>query len=169
MRRPDEGTRYSTIHKDPASFVVAPNLLDYSAVSAGFSWQAARARLSGLPQRAGLNIAFEAVDRHARGPGEKRVALRWIGKLGETRDFTYGDLALSTNRFANSLRSLRVKAGDRAYVLLGRIPELYIAVLGALKTKCVVSPLFSAFSPEPIATRMEIGGARILIITDEAP
>ena len=51
-------------------------------------------------------------------------------------------------------------------MLLGRVPELYIAVLGALKAKCVASPLFSAFGPEPIATRLEIGDARVLVTTE---
>ncbi|HEU0217066.1 MAG TPA: acetate--CoA ligase, partial [Stellaceae bacterium] len=57
-------------------------------------------------------------------------------------------------------------SGDGVFILLGRVPELYIAVLGALKAKCVVSPLFSAFGPEPIATRLEIGGGRVLVTTE---
>lgn len=52
------------------------------------------------------------------------------------------------------------------FVLAGRIPELYVAVLGALKAKCVASPLFSAFGPEPIATRLMIGEGRILVTTE---
>ena len=70
------------------------------------------------------------------------------------RDFTYRDLALETSRFANVLAGLGVQAGERVFILAGRIPELYIAVLGALKQRCVVSPLFSAFGPEPIHTRL---------------
>ena len=50
--------------------------------------------------------------------------------------------------------SLGVGEGGRVFILLGRVPELYVAVLGALKAKCVASPLFSAFGPEPIATRL---------------
>ena len=59
-----------------------------------------------------------------------------------------------------------VKSGDNVFVLLGRVPELYVAILSALKMKCVVTPLFSAFGPEPIATRKEIGDARVLITTE---
>ena len=51
-------------------------------------------------------------------------------------------------------------------MLLGRIPELYVALLGALKAKCVLSPLFSAFGPEPIATRLEIGEGQVLVTTE---
>jgi acetyl-CoA synthetase len=166
MRHPDDADRYARILKDPRSFVVSPNLADYEAARSAFRWEQARAALSGLPGGGGLNIAYEAVDRHARGPRASRVALRWIGKAGERRDYTYGELAASTNRFANALQSVGVKAGDSVFILLGRVPELYVGMLGALKLKCVVSPLFSAFGPEPIATRMEIGDARVLVTTE---
>jgi len=166
LRLGDAAVRYATIRKSPAAFAVAPNLADYDAACAAFSWAAARAGLDGLPDGRGLNIAHEAVDRHARGPRADRVALRWIGKTGERRDYSYRELAASTNRFANVLRALGVAAGDAVYVLLGRVPELFVAVLGALKNKCVVCPLFSAFGPEPLATRMEIGGARLLVTTE---
>ena len=166
MGRVDEATRYATIRKDPGSFRVSPNLLDYDALRATFTWEAARARLSGLPGGRGLNIAHEAVDRHAEGKRKNQVALRWVGKTGERRDLTFGELAVATNRFANVLRGLEVAGGEAVFVLLGRLPELYIAVFGALKTNSVVSPLFSAFGPEPLATRMEIGEARVLVTTE---
>ncbi|MGD9656497.1 MAG: acetate--CoA ligase [Methylocystis sp.] len=165
MRASDAAAHYATIRKDHASFVVSPNLADYEATRATFRWEAARKGLSGLPKGMGLNIAYEAVDRHACGPRADRVALRCIGKNGEYRDYCYRDLARATNRFANVLQSLGVNAGDSVFVLLGRVPELYFAVLGAMKMKCVVTPLFSAFGPEPIATRMEIGEARVLVTT----
>ena len=153
------------ISKDIAQLPRRPNLVDYGAVRADFDWAKARGLLEGLPKGRGLNIAHEAVDRHAAGPHADRVALRWIGKSGARRDFTYRDLAAKTNRFANMLRALGVGPGDRVFALLGRVPELYVAVLGALKAKCVVSPLFSAFGPEPIATRLGIGDGRVLVTT----
>jgi len=166
MRLSGEATRYATIHKDVASFMVPPNLANYQTACSEFTWDSARKGLSGLPDGKGLNIAYEAVDRHAHGPSKNRVALRWIGKTGQRRDYTYETLASSTNKFANLLRSLGVMEQDRVFILLGRVPELYVAILGALKNKCVVSPLFSAFGPEPIATRMEIGEARVLVTTE---
>jgi acetyl-CoA synthetase len=143
-----------------------PHLTDYAAAREGFSWTAARKLLDGLPGGKGLNIAYEAVDRHACGPRADRVALRWLGKSGMRQELTYRDLAATTNRFANVLGSLGVNPGDRVFVLLGRVPELYISVLGALKAKCVASPLFSAFGPEPIATRLEIGAGKVLVTTE---
>ena len=159
-------TRYETIHKDAGSFTLPPNLADYQAARKQFTWEAARKALDGLPDQKGLNIAYEAVDRHGLGERDSRVALRWIGKTVERQDYSYGILASLTNCFANVLQSLGVSSQDRVFVLLGRVPELYIAMLGALKNKCVVSPLFSAFGPEPIATRMEIGEAKVLVTTD---
>jgi len=157
----------ATIHKQPAARGPAPNLMDHAVTAAQFSWNDARRWLDGLPGGAGLNIAYEAVDRHLlHGRGDK-VAIRWIGKTGERQEFTYADLAQATNQFANALHDLGVMPGERVFVLMGRLPELYVAVLGALKARCVVTPLFSAFGPEPIVTRAEMGDARVLVTTPE--
>jgi acetyl-CoA synthetase len=141
-----------------------PNLEEYEAARAAFSWDAARSELSGLPGGA-LNIGHEAVDRHAAGARSGHLALRCLRRNGMHEDFTYAELRAATNRFANVLAGLGVARGECVFILAGRIPELYIAVLGALKYGCVVSPLFSAFGPEPIQTRMTIGQGAILITT----
>ncbi|NOQ41977.1 MAG: acetate--CoA ligase, partial [Desulfuromusa sp.] len=91
---------------------------------------------------------------------------RWLGKGGQIKDFTYADLKARSNRFANVLRSLEVGKGERVFSLSGRIPELYFAALGTLKNTSVFCPLFSAFGPEPIAQRLELGDARILVTTE---
>ncbi|MCI5073895.1 acetate--CoA ligase [Oricola sp.] len=140
------------------------NMQDYDVERASFSWDKARAFLDGLPGGR-LNIAYEAVDRHVvHGRGEK-TALRLIAKDESATDISYSDLMRTTNRFANVLRGLGVEKGDRVYSLLGRVPQLYVAVLGTLKSGCVFSPLFSAFGPEPVKARMEIGGANVLVTT----
>jgi acetyl-CoA synthetase len=154
----------STIDKPVLPGGPVPNLQDYEAAHAAFSWERARAELAGLPNGA-INIAHEAVDRHARSERAAHLALRWLGRDGATRDFTYSDLARETNRFANVLAGLGVERGERVFVLAGRIPELYLAVLGALKRGCVLSPLFSAFGPEPIQTRLTIGQGAVLVTT----
>lgn len=155
----------SAIHKTLSSSSL-PNMVDYAAEYDAFSWTTARAALDGLPDGRGLNIAYEAVDRHLKGNQADKTALRWIGKAGDRRDLTYRQLAAETNRFANALGNMGVAPGDRVFILLGRVPELYVAVLGGLKAKCVVSPLFSAFGPEPIATRLEMGEGRVLVTTE---
>jgi acetyl-CoA synthetase len=151
------------IAKDPNRFRLRPNLQDYRETCARFSWADAWSLLDGLPGGKGYNIAHEAVDRHAAGELAQRAAIRWIGKDGARRDITYRELKTETDRFANALRGLGVRPGERIFILMGRLPELYIAVLGALKGGCVVSPLFSAFGPEPIATRIEMGEGRVLV------
>jgi acetyl-CoA synthetase len=133
--------------------------------TAGFSWEAAREALDGLPRDRGLNIALEAIDRHAAGRGRYRVAVRWLRRDGRVDEATYGQLAAATNRFANALRGLGVGPGDRVFTLLGRVPELHVAVLGTLKNRSVVCPLFSAFGPEPVRQRLDLGDARVLVTT----
>jgi acetyl-CoA synthetase len=145
-------------------WTVPPNLIDYEATRASFSWEVAAKELDWLGDGR-INIAHEAVDRHAAGPRRDHLALRWLGKDGSVRDFTYGDLAVATNRFAGVLRSLGIGTGDRLFLLAGRIPELYVAALGALKNGTVVSPLFSAFGPEPIKQRMNLGSGKVLVTT----
>lgn len=125
-----------------------------------------RAGLDGLPGQRGLNIAYEAVDRHvARGIGEK-TAIRWLSKRGGVTTLTYADLSRQSNQFANALSSLGVCAKDRVFVLSPRIPELYQAALGTWKLRAVFCPLFAAFGPEPIRTRLEKGQGRVLVTTE---
>jgi acetyl-CoA synthetase len=154
-----------TIRKPRGAAGVPPNLADYDAACRAFSWDAARRRLDGLPGGQGLNIAHEAVDRQAAGPHAGKVALRLLAKDGSRVELTYAQLKDATGRFANALAALGVVAGDRVFLLCGRIPALYVAVLGALKHRCVVTPLFSAFGPEPIATRMNLGSCKVLVTT----
>ncbi|MCB2072736.1 MAG: acetate--CoA ligase, partial [Novosphingobium sp.] len=156
---------YPVIRKNRESLKLPPNLGDYEQERASFSWDKARTLLDGLPDGRGLNIVHEAVDRHALGANAGKVAIRWLGKAGEQRDITYRELYEETNRFANALKALGVKPGERVFVLMGRLPELYVAMLGTLKAGCVASPLFSAFGPEPIAVRMQLGDGRVLVTT----
>ena len=155
--------RPTIIRKTAADLPVPPNLADYAGERAAFSWAAARRQLAGLPG-GGLNIAHEAVERHARGPRRDRVAFRFLGTHA-ARDITFAELSRLSNRFANVLRQLGVGQGETLFLLTGRLPELYIAMLGGFKNGTVVSPLFSAFGPEPIATRINLGEGAVLLTT----
>jgi acetyl-CoA synthetase len=155
---------FETIHKDPAAFRVPPNLASYEEERASFSWESARSSLDGLPG-GGLNIAYEAVDRHAIGPRASKVALRTLDEHGQATDLSYAELRRLTNRFANALRGLGVGRGETVFTLLGRVPELYVTVLGALKNGSVVAPLFSAFGPDPVSQRLQLGNGRVLVTT----
>jgi len=157
---------WEPIRKNPDAWRVRPHLLDYGKTRTGFSWEGVRRELAGLPGGQGLNIAHEAVDRHLGGPLQDRLAMRWLGKDGTVRDFTFADLSRESSRFANVLRTFGVGKGERVFVLAGRIPELYFAALGTLKNGSVFCPMFSAFGPEPIRQRLERGDARILVTTE---
>jgi len=153
------------IHKTEWPGGVVPNLVDYEGVRRTFSWGDVRGQLDGLPGGRGLNIAHEAVDRHAAGRRSDHIAFRWIARDHTVTDVTYAQLEQRTNRFANVLQSLGVGRGDRVFTLLGRVPELYTTVLGTLKNTSVFCPLFSAFGPDPACERLARGDARVLVTT----
>jgi len=157
--------RPAVIRKSLRDLRVPPNLVDYEAARRGFSWKNAAAEL-GITEGGTVNIAQLAVDRHLATPVRDRVAFRFIRRDLSARDMTYAELARLSNRFANALRRLGVRKGERVFILAARIPELYIALLGALKNGSVVTPLFSAFGPEPIKTRMALGEAKMLVTTE---
>ena len=144
----------------------APNLVDYEQARASFSWEEAEKELDGLPGGRGLNLAHEAVGRHVAAGHGAQTAIIWLGKKGERIEITYAELDAQSNRFAHVLAALGVGPGDRVYSLAGRIPELYTCALGTLKHRAVFCPLFSAFGPEPIAQRLELGDARVLFTTE---
>jgi acetyl-CoA synthetase len=154
-----------SIRKLPGAGSFKANLEDYEVTRALFSWEAIRSELQGLPDGAGLNIAHEAVDRHAAGARAQHLALRWLGKDGKVRDLSYADMSHGSARFANVLRSLGVTRGDRVFALMGRIPELYFAALGTLKNVSVFCPLFSQFGPEPVFQRLSRGDAKLIVTT----
>ncbi|MDO8840438.1 MAG: acetate--CoA ligase [Parvibaculum sp.] len=157
-------TKHPIIHQAPSPDR-QPNVEDYPALCARFRWADAQAELDGLPGGK-LNIAHEAVDRHVlHGAGDK-TAIRWIAKDGTVRPISYAELKTQSDRFATLLHQLGVERGERVFSLLGRVPELYAAVLGTLKAGAVYSPLFPAFGPEPVKARMQIGACRVLLTTE---
>ncbi|BBM85830.1 acetate--CoA ligase [Candidatus Uabimicrobium amorphum] len=150
-----------TIYKKTDNLPVKPNLQNYKEERTNFSWEQAKNELSSE----NINMAYQAIDRHVATPLRDHVALRWLGKKGESRDFTFAEMSRESNRFANVLKNLGIKKGERVFGLCGRIPELYIAILGTLKNLNVFCPLFSAFGPDPILARMQIGDGKVLITT----
>jgi acetyl-CoA synthetase len=145
---------------------VTPNISDYEGQRASFKWEDVAKELDGLPG-GGINIAYEAVDRHvAKGHGD-RTAFIWVGKNGEEETYTFEDLMKLSNQWCSALRNLGVKKGDRVFVFLDRIPELYAAVFGTLKAGCVIGPLFSAFGPDAVKDRLENSGAVLLLTSPD--
>jgi acetyl-CoA synthetase len=144
-----------------------PNLQNYEALLCCFNWQDEQKLLNGLPGNKGLNIAYEAIEKHAAGKLKNTIALRCLKKDNTTKDFTYQHLHKLSSRFANVLKTLGVKKGERVFTLTGRIPELYLAALGTLKTTAVFCPLYSVFGPEPVFQRLSKGDVKALVTTKE--
>ena len=156
--------RDALIRKTAADSRVAPQLGADGAARAAFSWRRVEEEL-GIAGGA-VNLGRLAVDRPVALGRGARTALRLVPQQGAPRDLSYAQLAVQANRFANALATLGVGRGDRVFVLAGRCAALYVAVLGALKNGSVVTPLFSAFGPEPIATRIGIAQAKVLVTTE---
>ncbi len=142
-----------------------PNLGDYDLARTTFSWKAAEKALAGLPGGRGLNIAYEAVDRHVVEGRGSHTALRWIARGKATTELSYAELSSQSSRLCNALASLGIGPGDRVFTLLNRVPALYVSALGIWKRGAVFSPLFSAFGPEPIKARMAIAEPKALVTT----
>lgn len=156
---------YNPIKKEKVNKMsVMPNLLNYERLREDFRWEDIRKELDAFDD-GGLNIAYEVIDRHAKTSLKDKVALYWEGKDGEGEEYSFFDLHRLTNRFANVLKRLGIKKGDRVFTYGDRIPEIYISLLAALKAGGVIGPLFSAFGPDAVKDRLGDCEARFLITT----
>jgi acetyl-CoA synthetase len=141
---------------------VPHHVADYNSFRQNFSWDRIAAEIG----KAGdLNMARIAIDRHVEAGRGDTTAIRWLGVDNSKIDISYAELQQQTNRFANALASLGVARGEKVFALSGRLPGLYVSALGTLRHGAVFSSLFSAFGPDPIATRMTIGKAKVLVTT----
>jgi acetyl-CoA synthetase len=113
-----------------------------------------------------INIVHNAIDRHANGPNRDKVAIIWESEQGETKTYTYADLAREVNRFANVLKSQGVQRGDRVTVYLSRVPELVIAMLAITKIGAMHSVVYGGFSTEALHSRIEDAQSKVLITGD---
>ena len=152
------------IEKNINSFNVKPNLIDYEQEYEDFSWEDVANSFDGLPS-GGLNIAHEAIDRHANSQKAQKPALIWLSKSGQRVVYTFWEMKKQTSKVANLLKTLGITKGERIFTLSPRLPELYISAIGILKNQNVICPLFSQFGPEPILQRMQRGDAKVLLTT----
>ena len=113
-----------------------------------------------------LNVAYNALDRHVKTPRKHKLAYIWEGELGEVRTYTYYQLYREVNRLAQVLKDLGLKKGDRVAVYLPVIPELPIALLAIVRLGGIHTVVFSGFSAEALADRINDCEAKILITAD---
>ncbi len=134
--------------------------MTFAEVRRAFRWEDVTRTLDWDSTRR-LNMAHEGCDRWARDRG--RVALVWAGARGETRIFTYFDLARLASRLANVLAQNGVRRGDRVAALMPRVPEAYVASLAVWKLGAVLVPLFTGFGPDALRHRLAASGARAVV------
>ncbi|HXI03425.1 MAG TPA: acetate--CoA ligase [Candidatus Saccharimonadales bacterium] len=146
----------------PGEFPVRPNLEDYDRMRRTWSWSQAAEGITGLKD-GGVNIAWECLDRHIQAGKGERTAMIWLGRDGSEERYTFAEMKDRANRASEILVSLGVEKGDRVFVFLERIPELYFTVFGTLQAGAVIGPLFSAFGPDAIRDRLEDSAARVLV------
>ena len=115
-----------------------------------------------------LNLCYNCVDRHALGPRAGKTALIWEGEPGEIRRLTYAELHVEVQRFANALKSLGIKKGDRVAVYMGMTPELAIALLACARIGAVHSVIFGGFAANAIADRVNDSSCVAILTQDSS-
>ena len=113
-----------------------------------------------------LNISYNALDRHIKTAKKNKLAYIWEGEMGETRTFSYYQLYREVNKLAKVFKNLGIQKGDRIAVFLPVIPELPITLLASARIGGIHAVVFSGFSAEALADRINDSGARILVTAD---
>ncbi|PTQ53665.1 MAG: Acetyl-coenzyme A synthetase [Hydrogenibacillus schlegelii] len=114
------------------------------------------------------NASYNCVDRHALGPRRTKTAILWEGEPGDRRALTYEDLHREVQKFANVLKGLGVRKGDRVAIYMGMVPELVIAMLAAARIGATHTVVFGGFSSQALRDRIQDAQAKVLITQDGA-
>ncbi|KMK77822.1 acetate--CoA ligase [Alkalihalobacillus pseudalcaliphilus] len=139
------------------------NLKDYDEAAQNFNWEAVTQNFSWY-ETGKVNLAYEAIDRHAEGEKGSKIAL-YYSDAKRDESFTYEDLKHNSNKAANVLKDVGVTKGDRVFIFMPRSPELYFALLGTIKLGAIVGPLFEAFMEGAVRDRLEDSEAKVLVTT----
>ena len=113
-----------------------------------------------------INIVHNCIDKHVNSDKKNNIAIIWENESGESKKITYEQLFIEINKFANSLKELGIKKGDRVGIYMPMVPEIVIGFLAAMKIGAISIPIFSGFGGYALAQRLDIAGAKILITAD---
>ena len=116
-----------------------------------------------------INIVYNALDRWLKTDVANKTALIWVSQDGTDKKYTYKQLNDEVSRFANGLKSLGVRKGDKVTIYLPRIPEQFIAMLGCLKIGAVHSVVYSGFSADALKNRVEDAQAKVVVCSNAYP
>ncbi|ARK31739.1 acetate--CoA ligase [Halalkalibacter krulwichiae] len=139
------------------------NLPNYEEAVQSFDWKSVESEFS-WGETGKVNLAYEAIDRHAEGDKKDKVAL-YYSDANRVEEYTFHDMKTYSNKAANVLKEAGVVKGDRVFIFMPRSPELYFSVLGAIKLGAIVGPLFEAFMEGAVRDRLEDSAAKVLITT----
>ncbi len=142
-----------------------PNLQAVDNARKGFSWRKVEEEL-GVVVKEKFNAVTLVVEKPAKMQPDK-IALIWLDDKLEAKKYTFGELDVWANLFANRLKKLGVEKGERVFFFLPRIPLLYFGFLGSLKMGAVVGTLFSAFGEQALFDRLSNSGAKVLVTNRE--
>ncbi|MGM8366779.1 acetate--CoA ligase [Virgibacillus sp. W0181] len=137
----------------------------YDAAREDFSWKQVEQGFSWY-DTGRVNMAYEAIDRHAESWRKNKVALYYNDNVRDEK-YTFQDMKYLSNQFGNVLKGLGVQKGDRVFLFMPRSPEVYISVMGILKIGAIAGPLFEAFMEQAVHDRLENSEATTLITTKE--
>jgi len=143
-------------------FPVNPNLKHYETAYSSFDWPDAKNEVSWFAGGK-INAAYNAVDRHMHDGRRNKVALYAVGADNKVEKWTFQDMYEESNKMANALRELGVKKGDRVFVFLPRVAELYTTTIAIAKLGAIAGPLFSAFGPDALRDRLKDSGATVIV------
>ncbi|NNU90518.1 acetate--CoA ligase [Anoxybacillus sp. CHMUD] len=142
------------------------NLKNYEETYQTFDWSEAEKHFSWY-ETGKVNMAYEAIDRHAETFRKNKVALYYRDATREEK-YTFKEMKEFSNKVANVLKEVAdVEKGDRIFIFMPRSPELYFSVLGAIKLGAIVGPLFEAFMEGAVRDRLEDSEAKVIITTPE--
>lgn len=142
------------------------NLHNYDEIASGFDWKEAEKEFSWY-ETGKVNMAHEAIDRHAESDRKNKVALYYMDQYRK-ESYTFYEMKRMTNRAANMLKShSELEKGDSLFIFMPRSPELYFTMFGALKMGLIVGPLFEAFMEGAIYDRLDDSEAKAIITTPE--
>jgi acetyl-CoA synthetase len=113
-----------------------------------------------------INASDNCLDRHLAGPRRNKAAIVWEGEPGDTRVLTYQQLHHETCKFANVLKGLGLKSGDRVTIYMPMIPEAVVAMLACARIGATHSVIFGGFSADAVADRNNDANAKLLITAD---
>jgi len=115
-----------------------------------------------------VNIVYNCLDRHVKTSRRNKLALIWEGENGEFKAYSYYALHRDTCKFANILKSMGVKKGDRVTIYMGRVPEIVMAMLACARIGAIHSVVYGGFSVEALHERLEDSHSKVLIVADGA-